>query len=168
MSSLNKIILVGTVHSEPEIRATTTGESLAKFALMVERPERGEGLPKQSDLIQIVAWRQLADTLKEVAKGDMLLVDGRISSRSFDDAQGVKRYVTEVEAKEVRRLGGGDLPSVARAPRETIPAVIKEKKVDAVEAFDFGNEGFDPGELQFPEGFDAKALAKEIDEEVPF
>ncbi len=173
MSSLNRIILVGTLNADPEIRLTTSGESLGKFTLVVERPDRGEGMPRQSDWIQVVAWRQLAEKVQSFQKGQAVLVEGRISTRSYDDNQGQRQYVTEVEAKEINSVSGGDsLPALsqpATAKREKAPRETQTKAVPAMaeSEFDFGDQGFSPEEVQFPNGFDAIDV-KEIEDEVPF
>ncbi len=174
MSSLNKIILIGTIHTDPDVRATTAGDSLAKLVLLVERPERGEGLPKQSDMIPVVAWRQAAETLRDAKKGEQLLVEGRILSRSYEDAEGQRKYTTEVEARDVKRMGAGGFPVGHATPASPVAAAIKTKAAEA-KSFDFGtpgfanpDAGFDPEEIQYPAGFDAGAMAKSIEEEVPF
>jgi len=165
LSSLNKIILIGTLFNDPDIRVTTGGESMAKVTMQVDRPERTDGLPTQHDLIWIVAWRQTADQLRTAKKGDMVLVEGRIVSRSYDDADGQKKYVTEVEAREMKTLAPNSV-----AMQSAVSSSGFENKTEAAVNegdFDFSDNTFN-NDIQFPDGFDAKSMAKELETDVPF
>ncbi len=169
MSSLNKIIIIGELTADPDVRLTTAGDALAKFSLAVERPERAEGMPKMVDYIQVVAWRQLAELLKESRKGDSFLVEGRIVSRSYDDQDGLRHYVTEVEAKELKKLGGSSSgTSPVAAVSASSPQVLTKAAIVDEKQFDFGDEGFSPSDVEFPSGFQAKAMAEDLEDNVPF
>jgi single-strand DNA-binding protein len=170
LSSLNKIILIGDLTADPDVRLTTAGDALAKFSLAVERPERAEGMPKMVDYIQVVAWRQLAELLKESRKGESFLVEGRIVSRSYDDQDGLRHYVTEVEAKELKKLGGsaGTSPVASATVSVSSPQMLTKAAVVDEKQFDFGDEGFVPSDVEFPSGFQAKAMAEELEDDVPF
>ncbi len=161
---------MGVLTDAPEIRVTNQGESMAKFSLSVERPNRAEEAPKQIDLIDIIAWRQTADSAKDLQKGSLALVEGRIITRTLEDPSGQKKYLTEVEAREIRNLGGSSVDQGSdTAPIKSKPA----KKSPSLETagnppvkdedFDFSNPSFKENDLQFPPGF-----GNEIDEEIPF
>ena len=101
MASLNKIILVGSLVSNPEIRTTMDAVPMSRFQLAVDRNRFG-GASKETDYVDIVAWRNLAEyASNNLSKGQMALVEGRIQNRSFDTKDGLKRYVTEVIASNI-------------------------------------------------------------------
>jgi single-strand DNA-binding protein len=158
LSSINKIILIGTLTETPEIRLTTTGESLAKFSLSIERPG-ADGLSRQSDVIPVVAWRQLADSLKNHTQGQTILVEGRISTRSYEDNQGQKHYITEVEARDLKSLEANSELS-SSSPSSIEPKITRSTKPKTVAPLD--ESSFDFNE-NTPFGLD-----KATDEEIPF
>ena len=99
--SVNKVILIGNVGKDPEIRYTDNHIAVAQFPLATT--ERGYTLqngtqePERTEWHNIVLWRNLAETVeKYVHKGDTLYIEGRIRTRSYDDANGQRRYVTEI------------------------------------------------------------------------
>jgi len=99
LANVNRIILVGRLTANPEVRATAEGLAIAKFALTVNRPQGG------ADFIDVVAWRRLAEICGEyLKKGSLALVEGRIQIRSFSDQNGQRRWVTEVIARNVQVL----------------------------------------------------------------
>lgn len=99
---LNRIILIGRLTKEPELRYTTNGTGVCGFTLAVES---GFGEKKRTDFIPIVVWNKLAENCAAyLAKGKLAAVDGRLQIRSYDGKDGVKRYVTEVVAENVRFL----------------------------------------------------------------
>ena len=94
---------MGRLTKDPEIRYTqTTNTMVASFNLAVNRRFVKEGQERQADFINIVAWGKTAEFVsKYFKKGQQVAVAGRIETRNYDDAQGQKRYVTEVIAEEV-------------------------------------------------------------------
>lgn len=104
MSSLNRIILVGTISTDPDLKATTAGDSLLRFSLVVDRPNRQDGLPAQTDTIQVVAWRATAESGKTLKKGDVAYVEGKIVTRNYENNEGQKIYITEVEASDISSI----------------------------------------------------------------
>lgn len=104
MANLNRIILVGRLTADPESRSTNEGLPLAKFRLAVARPNFGKS-EAGTDFIDIVAWRGLAEVCGQyLKKGQLVLVDGRIQNRSFEDQSGQRRWVTEVVARTMTML----------------------------------------------------------------
>ena len=101
MASFNKVILIGHLTADPELKQTQSGISVVSFSIGVNRRVSKDAEPK-TDFINIVAWRQTAEFVSRYfKKGKPILVCGSIQSRSYTDNQGNKRYVTEVVADEV-------------------------------------------------------------------
>lgn len=99
--SLNKIILMGRLTRDPELRTTQSGVSVTSFTIAVDRDFK-EGGEKQTDFINIVAWRNTAEFVgKYFAKGRMAIVEGRLQMRSWEDRDGKKRVSAEVVADNV-------------------------------------------------------------------
>ena len=102
---MNKCILVGNLTKDPEITTTSNGVSVCRFTLAVTRRFANSEGERDTDFINIVAWRALADNChKFIKKGSKVAVVGNIQSRSYDATDGTKRYVTEIVAEEVEFL----------------------------------------------------------------
>ncbi|NLX40302.1 MAG: single-stranded DNA-binding protein [Bacteroidales bacterium] len=109
--ALNKVLLIGNVGRDPEIRHLEGGASVASFSLATtERYKDRNGETREiTEWHNIVAWRQLADLASRfIKKGSQIYVEGRIRSRSWDDANGQKRYITEILADSIQLLGRRD------------------------------------------------------------
>ncbi|MBS4026526.1 MAG: single-stranded DNA-binding protein [Clostridia bacterium] len=110
---LNKVILIGRLTKDPELRYTPAGAAVATFSLAVERPFANQQGEREVDFINIVVWRKLAETCaNQLGKGRLVAVDGRIQVRSYEAKDGQKRWITDVVAESVRFLdwpkeGGG-------------------------------------------------------------
>lgn len=99
---LNKIIIMGRLVADPELRQTASNVSNVKFTVAVDRNYTPQGQEKQTDFISVVAWRQTAEFInKYFAKGSMIVVEGSLQTGSFTDKNGVKRYTTDVIAEQV-------------------------------------------------------------------
>jgi single-strand DNA-binding protein len=171
VSSLNKIILIGNLTENPEQRTTTAGESFSRFTLAIDRPTGPDGMSLTTDFLPVVAWRELAQQTQNMQKGDRALVEGRIVTRTFDDEDGKRHYITEVEARLLQAVSGVSSslprtadpapssfvkPSVPPVPVQELP-VLETKPVQSVldDEFDFGSE--------LPASF-----TEEIEEDIPF
>jgi single-strand DNA-binding protein len=127
MANLNRIILIGNLTSDPEVRFTVEGVQIAKFQLAVDRFVQ-ENSPKQMDYIDVVAWRRLAEICgQHLKKGKQVLVEGRIQVRTFENESGVRKWATEVVARSINLLGGAvkeqaASPAVPGTPDE-VPGV---------------------------------------------
>ncbi len=99
---MNKVILMGRLTRDPEVRYTQTSNTLvASFSLAVNRRFVKPGEERQADFINIVAWGKLGEFCsKYYKKGQQVAIIGRIQTRTWDDEQGQKHYVTEVVAEE--------------------------------------------------------------------
>jgi single-strand DNA-binding protein len=107
--SYNRVILVGNLTRDPEIRYTQSGKAVTKFTLAVNNPRNKE----ETTFVDIVAWDRLGETCNTyLKKGSNTLVEGRLVIRSYDDKDGNKRKATEVVIDNMQMLGarqgGGD------------------------------------------------------------
>lgn len=107
--SVNKVILIGNVGKEPEVRYLENNIKVANFPLATtERGytmSNGTIVPDRTDWHNIVAWRGLADTSeKYVHKGSQLYIEGKLKTRNYEDKAGVRRYVTEIYAESIQIL----------------------------------------------------------------
>lgn len=94
---LNRVVLMGRLTADPDLRQTTGGTSVVSFSIAVDRDFASSGEERQTDFINLVAWRQTAEFIsKFFGKGKMIAVEGRIQTRNYTDANGNKRYITEV------------------------------------------------------------------------
>ncbi|MGM1048363.1 MAG: single-stranded DNA-binding protein [Bacillota bacterium] len=102
---LNRVILIGRLTRDPELRYTPAGVAVTEFTLAVDRPFSGADGKREADFIPVVTWRQLAETCANyLRKGRLTAVEGRIQVRSYENAEGKCVYVTEVIADNVRFL----------------------------------------------------------------
>ncbi|KAF1085923.1 Single-stranded DNA-binding protein ssb [Sporotomaculum syntrophicum] len=104
---LNKVILIGRLTQNPELRYTPSGMQVATFTLALNRIYNNRQGEKVEDttFIDIVVWQKIAESCaKYLSKGSLVAVDGRLQSRSYDDKQGIRRKVVEVVANDVRFL----------------------------------------------------------------
>lgn len=102
MASFNKVILIGNLTADPELKSTTSGVSVCSFSIAVNRRFKSENGQQECDFIPIVAWRQQAEFVtKYFKKGQPILICGQIQIRSWTNNNNEKRYTTEVIADEV-------------------------------------------------------------------
>ena len=95
---MNRIILLGRLTKDVEVRYTDSGKVVAQFTLAVDRPFSSDG-KKEADFIPVVMWGKQAETLgNSVYKGQRVLIEGRLQIRNYDAKDGSKKYVTEVIA----------------------------------------------------------------------
>lgn len=127
--SVNKVILIGHVGKDPDVRYYDSGQAVATFPLATtERGytmQNGTQVPDRTEWHNIVLWRGLAQTVeKYVRKGDKLYIEGKLRSRSYDDQNGVKRYVVEIYADNMEML----TPKSAAQPSAVAPAARASKE----------------------------------------
>jgi single-strand DNA-binding protein len=107
---VNKVLLVGNLGKDPEVRFTANGRAIARFPVATsERWTDQEGnRQERTEWHNVVVWGKQAETCGQyLAKGRQVFVEGSIRSRQYDDKDGNKRYITEIVARDVRFLGGG-------------------------------------------------------------
>jgi single-strand DNA-binding protein len=110
MASVNKAILVGNLGKDPEVRFTPSGRAVAKFPLATTDSwvDQESGRQERTEWHNIVVWGKQAEQCGQyLTKGRQVYIEGSIRSRSYDDKDGNKRYITEVVAQRVQFLGGG-------------------------------------------------------------
>lgn len=108
--SVNKVILIGNVGKDPDVKYFDNGSAVANFTLATtERgytAANGTQIPDRTEWHNIVCWRGLAKVAEQfVRKGSQVYIEGRIRSRTYDDANGLKRYVIEIYADNMELLG---------------------------------------------------------------
>ena len=103
---LNRVILIGRLTRDPELKYTPNGTAVTNFTLAVDRfRTNAQGERDSADFIPIVAWQKQAENCANyLGKGSLAAVDGRMQVRSYDDKDGIRRWVTEVVADTVRFL----------------------------------------------------------------
>ena len=99
---MNKVILLGRLTKDVELRYTkNTNNAVASFSIAVNRAFVKQGEERQADFFNVVAWNKLAESIsKYVSKGQQIAILGRLETRTWEDEQGIKHYVTEVIAEE--------------------------------------------------------------------
>ena len=104
---MNKVILIGRLTKDVELRYTQTNNTaVASFSLAVNRKFVKPGEERQADFFNIIAWNKLAENISKYSfKGNQVAISGRLETRSWDDPNGQKHYVTEVIAEEIDFIG---------------------------------------------------------------
>jgi single-strand DNA-binding protein len=119
MASFNKVILIGNMTADPELRQTPSGVSTCSFSIAVNRKMAKNN---ECDFITVVAWRQIAEFVcKYFKKGMPILICGQLQTRTWTDNQGQKRYATEVVADEVSFVGNNSSTTEAK-PQQPSPS----------------------------------------------
>ena len=120
---MNKVFLIGRLTRDPELRYTSSNIAVATFSIAVDRNFSNAAGEREADFINIVVWRKQAENVKNyMHKGSQVAIDGRIQTRSYDDTDGKKRYVTEVVADNVQFFdskGSRDASVPTSAPEPT-------------------------------------------------
>ncbi len=131
--SLNKVQIIGHLGADPELRYTTNGQAVATFNVATTdswTDAQGQA-QERTEWHRVVAWRKLGEIAGEyLSKGKQVYIEGQLQTRSWDDQNGVKRYTTEINAREMIMLGGkGDSagsrpphPADTYAPQASSPA----------------------------------------------
>ena len=145
---MNRVVLVGRLVKDPELKRTTADIPVVQFTLAVNRQFAGQNGERQADFISCVVWRQQAENLaKYMRKGSQIGVDGRLQVRTYEDAGGVKRYVTEVvcdqiqflETKGAREGGFGDVNTYdipSNEPKNSLYNSPNDQDVSNEDTFD--------------------------------
>ena len=138
MSGVNKVILVGNLGRDPEVRTLESGAKVANFTLATSetyKNKEGQRIT-QTEWHNIVLWRGLAEVAERfLKKGNQVYIEGRIRSRSYDDKDGIKKYITEIFGDNMTMLGSRRDMDEPDAPgtgtEETAPeADVSEEKDD--------------------------------------
>ena len=130
--SVNKVILIGNVGKDPDVRYLDSGVAVATFSLATTDRAytlaNGTQVPERTEWHNIVLWRGLAQTAeKYVRKGDKLYIEGKIRSRSYDDQNGIKRNIVEIFADNMEMLSSR---TTAQAPGISTPQPAQQPVVE--------------------------------------
>ena len=125
MASVNKVILLGNLGSDPELRYTPSGRAVANFSLATSEQWTNKDGEKEekTEWHRIVAWGRLGEICGEyLSKGSQVYIDGRLQTRAWEDRDGNKRYTTEIIAQTMQMLGGASRKEgEARSAEESHP-----------------------------------------------
>jgi single-strand DNA-binding protein len=114
--SVNKVILIGNLGKDPDVRFTNNGKAVAKFPIATSEVwmDANGSRQERTEWHNIVVWGKQGETCGQyLSKGRQVFVEGSIRTRSYDDQSGNKRYITEIVAQRIRFLGGGGGTRVA-------------------------------------------------------
>ncbi len=113
---MNRVILIGRLARDPELRFTTTGKAVANFSVAVNRHFSKDG---EADFFNIVVWQKLAENCANyLSKGRLVGLEGRLQNRSYETQAGEKRYITEIVANNVKFLDWGDEKQQQGTPKK--------------------------------------------------
>ena len=136
--AFNKVILMGRLTADPELKQTATGLAVTSFSLAVDR-KYNKGEEKQCDFITIVAWKQTAEFIcRYFKKGQAMLVCGELQTRTWTDQNGNKRHATEVLASEAafceskKETEGYSSPTAHNASQSYMPDSYKQPKFEDI------------------------------------
>lgn len=161
--SVNKVILIGNLGKDAETRFTPNGTAKTTFSVATSRrwkDEQSGEWKEETDWHNIVAWRS-ENVAQYLVKGKKVYVEGRLLSRSYDDKDGVKKYITEVVANDIMLLGGRDaeqagegghdqpvsMPRAAQGPRPVSRPVAPPAPAPHPEPF--GDQGITDDDVPF-------------------
>lgn len=140
--NLNKVILVGRVVADPEIRSTPSGQQVCSFRMATNRVWKDKENQRQesTEFHNIVLWQNLAEIASRfLTKGSLVLIEGRLQTRSWEDSSGNKRYRTEVIGERMQlgpRAAGKEIPAEEgqakenSSKQEEIPVIDEEEEID--------------------------------------
>lgn len=144
---MNKVILMGRLARDPDVRSTQSGKSVARMTIAVDRRVSRNAQPGQptADFLNLVAWERMAEFCQNyLRKGTKILVEGRLQSRSYEAQDGSKRYVTEVSVTDIefaeskshdssggQNFGGGqfDASPAAQGPQQAFGGPVTDDDI---------------------------------------
>ncbi|MFH1820652.1 MAG: single-stranded DNA-binding protein [Candidatus Nealsonbacteria bacterium] len=145
--NLNKVIIIGNLTSDPETRTTSTGQSVCNFRMATNRmwTDRNTNQKQQeTEYHTIVAWGKLAEIVSQfLTKGSLVMIEGRLRTRSWQDNAGNKRFRTEIVAQSLQmgpkgaktqqgtiKNAPGQQPKEEQQPKEDIPVIEEDEEID--------------------------------------
>lgn len=131
----NKVILLGRITRDLELKTTPSGVLVLSFSVAVDRKYQAKGEERKSDFFNCVAWRDLAEHIaRHWTKGKPILVEGEFQNRDYADKNGVKRIITEVIVDRVSFTGDGKKSQSGNIPPPTEPPYIPKKETEKEES----------------------------------
>ena len=138
---MNKVILIGRLARDPEMRTTISGTNVTRFTIAVTRTYQDQNGERGADFINCVAWRRQAENIaKYCQKGTQVAIDGRIQTGSYDAQDGTKRYTTDVICDNVTFLGSKNSDSFTGNSNPNIESSIPSTDISEDKFKDFGEE----------------------------
>ena len=149
--SLNKVMLIGNVGKEPEVKQTDNGKVAVLSLGITEKYKDRNGEKKENtEWVKIVAWRNAAELIDNyVRKGAQLYVEGKLQTRSWDDSNGQKRYATEVIASNIQMLGRKDSQNTQGAQQQKASPVTYENRYGSTPMPTYEPDYPDDGDMPF-------------------
>lgn len=130
---LNRVVLIGRLARDPELRTTTGGKSVCDFSIAVQKRIKPQDGSSDADFFRIVAWERTAEYASNyLTKGRLVAVEGRLQSRKYVDNSGANREVVEIVADNLQSL---DRPKDDAGPRETATAAVASVDLDEYDPF---------------------------------
>ncbi len=156
---INRVVLVGRLTKDPELRFTASNIAVVTFTLAVNRNFSSQDGKNEADFIQCVAWRKTAENVgKYVRKGSLVGVDGRIQTRNYEAQDGTRRYITEVVCENVRFLESRGESQAGETRQYSKPNDFEQNKFNPFDSVKEQNE--DP--------FSSASSIEIGDDELPF
>lgn len=132
---MNKVLLIGRLTRDPELRYTGSNRAVTQITIAVNRNFANQNGEREADFINVVVWDKAAENLKKyVGKGRMVAVEGRIQTRNYDNNEGKKVYVTEVVAQNVQFLDSRSASDNSASYTQVAPT-----NTNNVSPYDFDN-----------------------------
>ena len=128
---MNITMLIGRLTKDPDVKKTNNGKTVATFTLAIERNYKNQAGEKEADYVPCVAWEKTADIIGQyLHKGDLIAVYGPIQTRNYEDKDKIKRYITELQVREMQMLS----TKRSDGQKQTQPSAAKENKYTAADA----------------------------------
>ncbi|MCD8508584.1 MAG: single-stranded DNA-binding protein [Bacillus sp. (in: Bacteria)] len=160
---INKVVLVGRLTKDPELRYTANGIAVSSFTLAVNRPFANQQGNREADFIACIAWRKQAENIANfMKKGNLVGVDGRMQSRNYVNNEGQKVFVTEVVADSIQFLE----PRKSRVSAGVFPENVPPKRQTSTANVPPGQSATSP-QKEFPSTEDVKSYDIN-DDDLPF
>ena len=163
MSSLNKIILFGSITQDVVFKESTDGEPLVRFDLRVSRPSRTDGLPSGEDTVPVVGKRSMPDKCRELKSGSSLMVEGRVITGRQNLEDGTVRYFTEVELLNFSCV---TQPSSNEGPTQQDVAPSPAAPAESSSSTPLENKAVETADFSFDQQVNKQEA--ELEETVPF
>ncbi len=167
---INRVVLVGRLTRDPELRKTASNASVVSFTVACDRRFKTQGQP-DADFISCVAWNKVADLMAQyLHKGSLVGVEGRIQTRNYDDANGRRVYVTEVVADSVQFLEPKNGTSANAQPSYQQPSYQQPAYSAPSGGYMAGNSGYQTAVNtdSFSNDFDAGDTLDIASDDLPF
>lgn len=136
MAGVNKVILIGRLGKDPDVRYTPSGQAVANFTMATSENWTGKDGQKQerTEWHRIVVWGRLAELCKDyLKKGRQVYIDGKLQTRSWDDKEGKKMYTTEIVANTVQFLGSNQDKTTGVTDNDGVEYIAPENNAPAFE-----------------------------------